>query len=244
MLNANQSTFGTQTTARQLELVNAFMRRVYAWMTGGLALTAVVAYAVLAVPELFQIVFTQTPEGVWRPSMFIWVLFIAEIFMVFRLASAIPTMQVSSAKALFLAYAGLNGITLTPLLLAYTGESIFQAFVVTAGTFGVTTIYALTTKRDLTKMGSFLFMGLIGMMIAIVLNILFASSMMQFMICIAGVIIFTGLAAYNTQMFRGMALQAANEVTATKMSILGALNLYISFIGLFQYILMLMGNRD
>ena len=244
MLNANQSTFGTQSTARQLELVNAFMRRVYAWMTGGLALTAVVAYAVLAVPELFQIVFTQTPEGYWRPSMFIWVLFIAEIFMVFRLASAIPTMQVSSAKALFLAYAGLNGITLTPLLLAYTGESVFQAFVVTAGTFGVTTIYALTTKRDLTKMGSFLFMGLIGMIIAIVLNIFFASSMLQFLICIAGVIIFTGLAAYNTQMFRGMALQAANEVTATKMSILGALNLYISFIGLFQYLLMLMGNRE
>jgi FtsH-binding integral membrane protein len=244
MLNANPSTFGTQSTTRQLELTNAFMRRVYMWMTGGLGLTAAVSFLVLTVPALQQLFFTVTPEGVLRPSMIIWILLIAELFMVFRLASAIPTMQVSSAKALFLAYAGLNGITLTPLLLAYTGESIFMAFVVTAGTFGVTTIYAMTTKRDLTKMGSFLFMGLIGLIIASVLNIFMGSGMLQFMICLAGVIIFTGLAAYNTQVFRGMALQAANEATATKMSILGALNLYISFIALFQYILMLMGNRE
>ena len=244
MLNANPSTFGTQSTARQLELVNAFMRRVYVWMTGGLALTAVVSFLVLTTPVLQQLFFSVTPEGLLRPSFIIWGLFIAELIMVFSLSAKIPTMQVGTAKALFLAYAGLNGITLTPLLLAYTGESIFAAFVVTAGTFGVTTIYAMTTKRDLTQMGSFLMMGIIGMLIAIVINIFLGSSMLQFMICLAGVVIFTGLAAYSTQMFRAMALQAANDVTATKMAILGALNLYISFIGLFQYILMLLGNRE
>ncbi len=244
MLNANSSTFGTQSTTRQLELVNAFMRRVYMWMTGGLALTAVVSLLVLTVPALAQLFFTQTPEGYLRPSMIIWVLFIAELFLVFKLSASIPTMQVGTAKAMFMAYSALNGITLTPLLLAYTGASVFQAFVVTAGTFGVTTIYAMSTKRDLTRMGSFLMMGLIGLIIASILFIFFPSSVMHFVICLVGVVLFVGLAAYYTQMFRGMALQAANEVTATKMSILGALSLYMAFVGLFQYVLMLLGNRE
>jgi FtsH-binding integral membrane protein len=244
MLRAEQPTFGTQSTTRQLEIVNAFMRRVYWWMTGGLGLTAVVAFLVLTQPVLQQLFFTVNEQGYLRPSMIIWVLFIAEIFLVFRLSGSIPTMQVGSAKTLFLVYAGLNGITLTPLLLAFTGESIFQAFLITAGTFGVTTIYASVTKRDLSGIGSFIFMGVIGLIIASIVNIFLGSGMLQFIICVAGVIIFTGLAAYSTQMFRAMALQAANEVTATKMAILGALNLYISFVGLFQYILILFGNRE
>jgi FtsH-binding integral membrane protein len=244
MLRAETS-FGTQSTARQTELVNVFMRRVYWWMTGGLGITAVVAFFVLSQPALLRMLFDFNEQGqAVGLSLLSWGLIIGELFLVFRLSGGIVKMQVNSAKALFIVYAILNGITLTTLLAFYTGESIFQAFMISAGVFGVTSIWASVTKSDLTKMRSFLMMGLIGVLFAILIYFMFASSMLFFMICVAAVILFTGLTAYFTQQFRAMALQAANEVTATKMSILGALSLYIAFVGLFRYILILFGNRE
>ena len=216
------------------------MRRVYWWMTGGLAVTALVAYYMLSSREAVSLVINFQTGGL---SMVWWGAAIVELLIVFSLGRAIPKMQVGTATGIFMLYSALNGVTLTPLLYMFTGESIFQAFLVSAGAFGAMSIYGSVTKRDLTGFGSFLFMGLIGIIIASVVNMFLGSSMMQWVICVIGLGIFIGLTAYQTQAFRAMVLEAANEVTAKKMAILGALSLYINFIAIFQYVLILMGNR-
>ncbi|MGD8561296.1 MAG: Bax inhibitor-1/YccA family protein [Desulfarculaceae bacterium] len=229
---------GPATADRTMAVVNAFMRRVYNWMAGGLALSAVVAWVVMNSPSILGMFIT--PQG---PTMLFWGAIIAELGMVFAISAGIKRFAVGTAAGLFLIYSGLNGITLAPLLLIYTGASVFKAFAITAGTFAVTSIWASTTKKDLSGWGSFLFMGLIGIIIASVVNMFLGSAMIDWIVSIVGVGIFVGLTAYDTQMLRTMVLEAANEVTVAKMAIFGALKLYLDFINLFILLLRFFGER-
>ena len=226
--------------ARELTLVNAFMRKVYNWMAGGLALSAVVAWYMTSSPAALG-VFINLRTG--APTMWFWAAIIGELGLVLAISAGIRRMQVGTAASLFVIYAALNGVTLGMVLLAYTEASVMKAFLATAGTFAVTSIWASTTKKDLTAWGSFLFMGLIGIVIASLVNMFFRSPMVDYVISIIGVGVFVGLTAYDTQRLRAMVLEAANQTTVSKMAIFGALQLYLDFINLFLMLLRLFGDR-
>lgn len=225
------------------EVVNAFMRGVYAWMAAGLALTAVLAWATINTPLASLVFSVDQATGQIGMSPMVWLLFIAEIGIVFYLSARIRTLQPSTAVTLFMVYSGLNGLTLSPILLAYTASSVAATFAVTAGMFGAMSLYGLITKKDLTSWGSFLFMGLIGIIIASVVNMFLASAMMDFVISCIGVLLFMGLTAYDTQKLKVMGETAPGDAGAIKkVTILGALTLYLDFINLFIFLLRFMGN--
>ncbi|XPV76864.1 MAG: Bax inhibitor-1/YccA family protein [Desulfovibrio sp.] len=220
------------------EVMNAFMRGVFSWMSLGLGLTAVVSYTIITSNALLTLALENMNA--------IFGLMIVELIMVFVLAGAAHKLAPAVAGGLFLLYSAMNGITLTPILAMYTGASVFQAFITTAGMFAVMAIYGLTTKKDLTSWGSFLFMGLIGIIIASVVNIFMQSSMMSFVISGIGVVVFTGLTAYDVQRFQTMGMVMSGDERAVKQAtISGALTLYLDFINLFLMILRFMGaSRD
>lgn len=213
-----------------------FMVRVYNWMTAGLAITGFMAFYVSNNETIMNIIFGN-------PIMPI-VLMIAQIGLVFWLASRVMQMSVSQATGVFMLYAGLTGVTFSFIFVVYTSASITSTFLVTAGTFGAMSLYGYTTKKDLTSWGSFLFMGLIGIIIASVVNMFMQSTMMHMIITYAGVLIFVGLTAYDTQKIKEMNI-LGNEGTDedTKEAIRGALTLYLDFINLFLMLLRLMGDR-
>ncbi len=212
-----------------------FMVRVYNWMTAGLAVTGFLAYFVAHNDTALGII-TANP-------MIPIVLMIAQIGLVFYLSFRVQKMSASQATGVFILYAGLTGITFSFIFLAYTMASITSTFLVTAGTFGAMSFYGYTTKRDLTSMGSFLFMGLIGIIIASIVNIFMKNEMMYWVITYAGVLIFVGLTAYDTQKIKNMNV-LGNEGTEedTKEAVIGALTLYLDFINLFLMLLRIMGN--
>ena len=212
-----------------------FMVRVYNWMAAGLGITGFMAFYIKNSP-LFSILKDY--------SIIPIVLMIAQIGLVFYLASRVMQMSVSQATGVFFLYAGLTGLTFSTLFVVYTTASITSTFLVTAGTFGAMSLYGYTTKKDLTSWGSFLFMGLIGIIIASLVNIFMKSSMMYMIITYAGVLIFVGLTAYDTQKIKEMNI-LGNEGTDedTKEAIRGALTLYLDFINLFLMLLRLMGDR-
>jgi len=209
-----------------------FMSAVYRWMALGLVVTAGVAYSVASTPEVLQVVIGN--------RMVFWGLIIAQFGLVMALSAAVNKLSAGVAGALFLLYSALTGATLSVILLAYTGNSVASAFAVTAGTFLAMSIFATVTKRDLSGWSSFLFMGLIGVVIASVVNIFMKSSMMQFVISAAAVVVFTGLTAYDTQRLRRMAVAGAGIAA---LPVNGALSLYLNFINLFLSILNLFGGR-
>ena len=213
-----------------------FMVRVYNWMTTGLAFTGLVAFVIADSPTVTALIFGNP----FIPIM----LFIAQIGLVFWLAARVMQMSVQQARGVFILYAALMGVTFSAVFLAYTAASITSTFLVTAGTFGAMSFYGYTTKKDLTSWGSFLFMGLIGIIIASVVNMFLASSMMSWVITYAGVLIFVGLTAYDTQKIKEMNI-LGNEGTDedTKEAIRGALSLYLDFINLFLMLLRIMGTR-
>lgn len=220
-----------QTRANERE----FIRSVYAWMFGGLLLTAMAAAWVVFSPRMQQLVGST------------WIfLLIAELGLVFYLSFRIQKMSPAAAASAFLVYSLLNGLTLSGIFFVYSLGSIFQAFVVAGGMFAAMSIYGYTTKKDLTSWGSFLFMGLIGIILAAVANIFFKSPMMSFVISVIGVIVFVGLTAYDTQKLKGYAAVAAGVgERATNLAVIGALALYLDFINLFLMLLRLFGgNRD
>ena len=212
-----------------------FMVRVYNWMAAGLGITGFMAFYIANSPTLLNIV---------TGSIIPIVLMIAQIGLVFYLASRVMQMSVSQATGVFFLYAGLTGLTFSTLFVVYTAASITSTFLVTAGTFGAMSLYGYTTKKDLTSWGSFLFMGLIGIIIASLVNIFMKSPMMHMIITYAGVLIFVGLTAYDTQKIKEMNI-LGNEGTDedTKEAIRGALTLYLDFINLFLMLLRLMGDR-
>jgi len=218
--------------------VSVYMQQVYMWMTVGLGLTAVVAWGTASSPAALRFIFSNTVVLVG--------LIIAQLGLVIALSAAVHRFSAATATAMFLLYSGLTGVTLSSIFVVYTSGSIANAFLVTAGTFGAMSVYGTVTKRDLTGMGSFLFMGLIGLVIAMVVNIFLKSAMMDFVISGIGVLIFTGLTAYDTQKLRRFGENAPlGDATALRRgAILGALTLYLDFINLFLMMLRLFGNRD
>jgi FtsH-binding integral membrane protein len=212
-----------------------FFNAVYAWMASGLALTAVIAWWVSTQPQLMASLF--------HGGMIV-LLVILQLGLVVALSAAVTKINSTVATIMFLAYAALNGLTLSALFLIYSLPSLAGAFVVTAGTFGAMSLYGYTTRRDLTRYGSLLLMALIGLIIASVVNIFFASSTLYWLVTYGGVLIFVALTAYDTQKLRYIADQTANnpELSA-RFSIYGALSLYLDFINLFIYMLRIMGDR-
>jgi len=228
---------GAQTVSRA-ETVNAFMRGVYGWMSLGLMLTAGVAWFTAASP--LGVTLLQSP-GI------VLMLVLAQFGMVIGLSAAINKLSAPVASLMFAGYSALTGLTLSSIFFVYSSASIFQAFVVTAGMFGATSIYGMVTKRDLTGMGSFMFMGLIGIVIASVVNMFMQSSAMSFGISVIGVIVFTGLTAYDTQKLKymGEAMPMGDSTAIRRGTILGALTLYLDFLNLFLMLLRLFGSsRD
>lgn len=232
-MDSSYRTMSVDATAAEQQ---RFMVRVYNWMTAGLAITGFMAFYISNSPAMMNIIFGN-------PIMPI-ALIIAQIGLVFWLASRVMHMSASKATGVFMLYAGLTGITFSAIFMAYTTASIFSTFLVTAGTFGAMSLYGYTTKKDLTSWGSFLFMGLIGIIIASLVNMFMQSSMMHMIITYAGVLIFVGLTAYDTQKIKEMNI-LGNEGTEedTKEAIRGALTLYLDFINLFLMLLRLMGDR-
>ncbi len=230
------STFNTQLTAQQEEIQRSFILRVYAWMVIGLAITAAAAFFTLTVPALLEAVFTN-------PYIFFGLL-IGELVLVVVLSAAINRIPAAVATLLFAGYAALNGVTLSFLMLVYTGTSVVITFGVTTCTFGIMTLFGYTTQRDLTKLGSLLIMALLGLVIASVANIFFASTTLYWIVTYVGILIFVGLVAYDTQKLKRMSLSVSGDGTLVqKASIVGALALYLDFINLFLLLLRLLGKR-
>ncbi len=214
------------------QVATGLMSQVYWWMSVGLGLTGLIAYAVSHVPPLTELIFGS-------PILF-YGLLIGELAMVWFLSARVTRMSPASAIAAFMAYSGLNGLTLAVVFLVYTEASVASTFFITAGTFGAMAAYGTLTKKDLSGWGSFLFMGLIGVIIAMVVNIFLQSSMLYWGITIFGVLIFTGLTAYDAQRIRSMAM---NNPGMPNLAIFGALILYLDFVNLFLMLLRLLGNR-
>jgi len=234
-------------TADATDVIDAglrgYMIRVYNYMLSGLVLTGLAALAVMTIPALQQLLFAVSPTGRLGLSGIGWIVLFAPVVLVFFMSFRIHKMSVAAAQTTFWVYAGLNGLALSPILFLYTGASVAQVFFVTAATFGAMSLYGYTTQRDLTGWGSFLFMGLIGLIIASVVGFFVQSSALQFVISVAGVLIFTGLTAYDTQKIKEIYYVGDDGTVTGRKAIMGALNLYLDFINLFIYLLRLIGDR-
>ena len=228
--------------------LRAHMLRVYNYMAGALALTGVVAYGVANTPVLLNVIYHQvlTANGVsLQPTVPLgWIVILAPLAMVFFLSFRIMQMSQAAAQATFWAYAAMVGASLSSILIAYTGASVAMTFFVTAGTFGVMSIWGYTTKRDLTGFGNFLFMGLIGILLASLANFFFKSPAINFVVSVLGVLIFTGLTAWDTQKIKNTYYMVGGDTAAAgKAAIMGALALYLDFLNIFLFLLRFMGNR-
>lgn len=229
---------GQAVTKAQTDAATLFLAKVFNWMAVGLGLTAVAAFVTANSQAAMQLIFGN--------RMVFFALIIAELGMVFYLSSRIEKISAQAATGLFMVYSLLNGVTLSAILMIYTMTSVAATFLVTAGMFGAMAIYGFVTKKDLTSMGSFLFMGLIGMILAAVVNMFLSSPMLSWVISGLGVLIFTGLTAYDVQKISRMGEQGimdGGEAAIRKGAILGALALYLDFINLFLSLLHFLGDR-
>jgi len=234
-----------QRTEAQIQ-VNAFIRSVYNWMAIGLGLTGFVALYVSSNDSMMRLLF-EIVGNQMRPSMLFYGLIIGELVLVFSLAGRVNKMQASTATSMFVLYAALNGATLSSIFIIYTRSSIASTFFICAATFVASSIYGMVTKRDLTSFGQFMFMGFIGIFIATIVNIFIGSYGLQMIISYIGVIVFVGLTAYDTQKLKAMSLSQPDGLDAgvvRKGAIIGALQLYLDFILMFQYLLFILGGRD
>ena len=241
----NKSTTAKQTVVMD-EGLRAYMLKVYNYMATGVLLTGVVAlltFKMSVVTEGGSIVaLTEVGNAIYLSGLK-WIIMLAPLGIVFYMSFGINKMSSSKAQTVFWIFAGLMGLSLSSILLVYTGLSVTRVFFITSATFGAMSIYGYTTKRDLTKFGSFLMMGLIGIIIASLVNIFLKSSMMYFVISILGVLIFVGLTAYDTQKIKNMYVASDSGEVIGKKAIMGALTLYLDFINLFIMLLRLFGQR-
>ena len=231
-------TLPAQQTQAQIQ-VNEFIRSVYNWMAIGLGITGLVAFYISNSETMLRLIFGN--------QLIFFGLIIGELALVFSISARVHKMQASTATSLFMLYAALNGATLSAIFLVYTRSSITSTFFICAATFIAASIYGMVTKRDLTSVGQFLFMGLIGIVIASVVNLFIRSSGVSLIVSYIGVIVFVGLTAYDTQKLRTMALTqpaGIDGATLRKGAILGALTLYLDFINLFLMLLRIMGSRE
>lgn len=219
-------------------IINEFIRSVYNWMAIGLGLTGFIAFYVSSSPNMIRLIYGN--------QILFFGLIIGELALVFYLSARIQKIQSSTATALFILYAALNGATLSFIFLIYTSASITSTFFICAATFVACSIYGMVTKRDLTSLGGFMVMGLIGIIIASVVNMFIRSSGMSMIISYIGVFVFIGLTAYDTQKLKRMALEQPAGLEAgvvRKGAIMGALALYLDFINLFLMLLRILGDR-
>lgn len=212
------------------------MRKVYTWMTLAMLITGITAYGVATSPVILQTLFTN--------KLLFFGLIAAELGIVFVISSMINKLSLTTATLLFIAYSVINGATLSSIFIVYTMESIGQVFFITAGTFGAMALLGYTTKKDLTGLGQILFMALIGLIIATVVNMFVGSTILQTLTSYAGVLIFVGLTAYDSQKIKMMLEeQDSTSESAQKLALLGSLTLYLDFINLFIYLLRIFGSR-
>ncbi|WP_439817975.1 Bax inhibitor-1/YccA family protein [Zavarzinia sp. CC-PAN008] len=211
------------------------MLRVYNYMGLGLVLTGIVAYIVGTTPSLYVPIFT-TPLK--------WVVMLAPLAFVLFFSFRIQTMSASTAQTVFWAFCGVMGLSMASIFLVFTGASIARTFFITAAMFGTMSLYGYTTKKDLSNWGSFLMMGLIGIVIAGLVNLFLQSSAMQFVISVIGVVVFTGLTAYDTQRIKEEYAEHYSAESRQKMAVFGAFSLYLNFINLFQLLLHFVGQRE
>jgi len=212
--------------------LRAYMLRVYNYMCVALALTGAVAFYVSTSPTLLQAIY-GTP--------LMWVVFLAPLGMVFFLSARIHKMSAGTAQTMFWIFAALVGLSLASIFIVYTGASVARVFFITAGAFAGLSLVGYTTKRDLSGMRTFLFMGVIGLVIAMVVNMFLGSSGLQLLISVVGVLIFAGLTAYDTQQIKLMYYEADSGEVATKKSIMGALRLYLDFLNMFIFLMHILG---
>ena len=251
---ARMATAGTRADAGVDEGLRAYMIRVYNLMALGMAITGVAALMTVwaattsdpsaAVATLGNGMMLTQFGAVLYGSPLRWVVMLAPLALVFFMSFRIHKLSVSAAQTTFWVYAGLVGVSLSSIFLVYTAQSIVQTFFITAAAFGALSLYGYTTKRDLSAMGSFLVMGLFGLIIAMVVNIFLASSALGFAISAIGVLIFAGLTAYDTQQIKEMYWEGDDALVAGRKAIMGALRLYLDFLNLFLFMLQFMGNRE
>ena len=215
----------------------ALMRKVYVWMSMALVITGLTAWIVAHNASLLQLIYGN--------STTIWILFAAEIGLVIALSAAIHKLSLPVATLMFVVYSVLNGAVLSSIFLVYTMSSIATVFFITAATFGAMSVFGYVTKKDLSSIGKFLIMALIGLIIATVVNLFMKNSGLDMIISYAGVLIFVGLTAWDTQKIKQMCLQAPDAgESMQKLALLGALSLYLDFINLFIYLLRILGSRE
>lgn len=212
-----------------------YMLGIYNYMASALALTGAVAYGVSTSEDLLMMLFGG-PQA--------YLVMFAPLVFVMALSFGVHKMSAATLQTLFWVYAGVMGVSLATIFIAFTGESVARVFFITAGTFAAMSLYGYTTKKDLSGFGSFLFMGLIGVVIASIVNIFLASDALQFVISVVGVLVFTGLTAYDTQRIKSIYAEGDGSEAMSKKMIMGALTLYLDFINLFIMLLQLLGNRE
>ncbi|HDL8053669.1 TPA: Bax inhibitor-1/YccA family protein [Yersinia enterocolitica] len=217
--------------------IQAYMAQVYGWMTCGLLLTAVVAWYAANTPAIMNFIFSS--------QITFFGLIIVQLGLVFVISGMVNRLSGSMATSLFMLYSALTGLTLSSILIMYTGASIASTFIICAGMFGAMSVYGYTTKRDLSGLGSMLFMGLIGIVLASIVNIWLKSPALMWAVTYIGVLVFVGLTAYDTQKLKNMGAQldSNDRDNFRKYSIVGALTLYLDFINLFLMLLRIFGNR-
>lgn len=224
---------GTQTFID--EGLRQHMLRVYNYMSLGLVITGIVALVVGSTPALYVPIFGSPLK---------WVVMLAPLAFVFFFSFRIQTMSASTAQIMFWAFCGVMGLSLASIFLVFTKTSIAQTFFITAAMFGATSLYGYVTKKDLAKMGSFLMMGLIGVVIASVVNIFLGSSALQFAISVIGIVVFVGLTAYDTQNIKEQYSENHDQESNQKLAVFGALSLYLNFVNIFQLLLNFTGEKE
>ncbi|MEI4483131.1 MULTISPECIES: Bax inhibitor-1 family protein [Phyllobacterium] len=226
---------GGQSAAAFDEGLRQHMLRIYNYMGLGLVLTGVVAFVVASTPALYVPIFS-TPLK--------WVVMLAPLAFVMFFSFKMQTMSAASAQMLFWAFCAVMGLSMASIFLVFTGNSIARTFFIAATMFGATSLYGYTTKRDLSQFGSFLIMGLIGVVVASVVNIFLGSTMIQFVVSVAGILVFVGLTAWDTQTIKEQYGENIDSETQQKMAVFGAFSLYLNFINIFQLLLNFTGERE
>jgi FtsH-binding integral membrane protein len=239
MAYGSQPRWTDRSAATQVDIdvgLRNYMLRIYNYMASALALTGIVAYVASAGGrDSFIAHIYNTP--------LMWLVILAPLGLVMLMSFGINRLSATAAQGLFWLYAGLMGLSMSTIFLVYTGTSIARVFFITAGTFAAMSLYGYTTRRDLSQLGSFLFMGLIGVVLASLVNIFLASPGLQFAISIIGVLVFVGLTAYDTQSIKEMYFEGDGQEIASKKAVMGALRLYLDFVNLFMLLIQFMGVR-
>ena len=240
MIENRNGYFTAQQTTETGTLAKSFMANVFLWMTLAMAVTAVTAFWFASTPALIGSLVNFETGGM---SVLGWVVTLAPLGFVLLMSFGFQKLSPAIMTLLFLGFSVLMGMSLSFILLVYTASSVYQTFAITAGMFGIMAVTGYTTKTDLTKFGSIMMMGLIGIIIAMVVNFFLKSSMLEYIISIIGVLVFTGLTAYDVQKLKRIGTMEMDQANTRKMSIMGALTLYLDFINLFIFLLRFMGDR-